>query len=46
MLKKINNVTAEDIQRVTRQYFISKNLCLTIRGPIEENNLEHIENML
>lgn len=47
MLKKIDQVTAEDIQRLARQYFTSKNLCLTIRGPLEEkNNLESIENII
>lgn len=46
ILRKIDKVTPEDIQRVVKQYLTYKNLCLTIRGPIEENGLEHIENML
>lgn len=46
MLRKIDKVTAEDIQRVSRQYFTSKNLCLTISGPIKENSLGHIEDIL
>jgi len=45
-LEKIDGVTVEDIQRVARQYFINKNLYLTIRGPIEENSIERIENIL
>lgn len=44
MLRKIDKVTAENIQRVARQCFTSKNLCLTIRGPIKvEHGVEHIE---
>lgn len=42
-LEKIDEVTTEDIQRVARQIFISKNLYLTMRGSIEGNSLEGSE---
>lgn len=44
--EKIDKVTAEDIQRVARKYFTTKNLCLTIKGPLDENKVEDIEKLL
>lgn len=46
ILGRIDQVTAADIQRVARQYFNSNNLCLTMRGLVEEENTQRIENML
>jgi len=43
--EKIDNVTAEDIQRTARKYFVTKNLLLAIRGPFDENNLSRIEDI-
>lgn len=43
--EKIDKVTAEDIQRVAKKYFTTKNLCLTIKGPLEESALERIEKL-
>lgn len=37
--KRIDNVTAEDIIRVARDYFLSENLYITIKGPLVENIL-------
>lgn len=46
ILKKIDGVTVKEIQRVARQYFINKNLYLTIRGPMEQSSTERLENIL
>lgn len=43
--EKIDKVTDEDIQRVARKYFTTKNLCLTIKGPLDESDLERIEKL-
>lgn len=44
-LRKIDKVTAEDIQRVAKQYFTVDNLYLALRGPIGENRQQYIENL-
>lgn len=44
--ERIDEVTAEDIQRVAKKYFITKNLCLTIKGPLDENDAKSIEKLL
>lgn len=44
--KRIDKVTAEDIQRVARKYFTAENLCLTIKGSLDENNVRNIEKLL
>lgn len=46
ILEKIDGVTAGNIKRVARRYFINKNLYLVMRGPIEKNNVRRIENIL
>ncbi|MBF8249698.1 MAG: hypothetical protein HW400_299 [Candidatus Levybacteria bacterium] len=42
----IDKVTAEDIQRVAKKYFTTENLCLTIKGPLNENDSGKIEKLL
>lgn len=44
--KSIDTVTAEDIRRVAKKYFTIKNLCLAIKGPLEKNDEEKIENLI
>jgi len=43
--KRIDNVTAEDIIRVAREYFFAKNMYVTIKGPMIEN-VRSIEKLL
>jgi len=44
--EKIDKVTAQDIQIVARRYFTKENLCLTIKGPLNESKAEKIEKLL
>lgn len=44
--KRIDEVTAEDIQRVARKYFIPKNLSLTIKGALDKEEVIQIENLM
>lgn len=44
--EEIDKVTSEDIQRVARKYFTTKNLCLTIKGPLEKTEGEKIESLI
>lgn len=44
--KRIDKVTSEDVQRVVNKYFVTENLCLTIKGPLNENDTEKIEKLL
>ncbi len=44
--RRIDAVTAEDIQKVARKYFITKNLCITIKGPMDEKDVKSIEKLL
>lgn len=44
--KRIDEVTAEDIQRVARKYFTTENLRLTIKGPLGESDVASIERLL
>lgn len=44
--KKIDAVSVKDIQRVAKKYFITKNLCITIKGSLDENYSERIEKLL
>lgn len=43
--ERIDKVTAEDVQRVARKYFITENLCLTIKGPLDESKVADIEKL-
>ncbi len=43
---RIDKVTAEDIQRVAKKYFTTKNLCLTVKGHLNQKDKDHIENLL
>jgi len=43
--ERIDKVTAEDIQIVAKKYFVLDNICLTIKGPLDENNAEKIEKL-
>lgn len=43
--KKIDKVTAKDIRRVARKYFTTENLCLTIKGSLNESEAEKIEKL-
>lgn len=43
--EQIDKVNTEDIIRVAREYFSPKNICLTIKGPIDEN-VESIEALI
>lgn len=45
ILKKVDAVTAEDIQRVAKQYLKLDNLCLMARGPLDEKYKDRIENI-
>lgn len=44
--KRIDEVTAEDIQGVARKYFTTKNLCLSIKGPLDEDKVNDIEKLI
>lgn len=44
--ERIDKIAVEDIQRVARKYFITKNLCLTIKGPLDQSDAEKIEKLL
>lgn len=44
--KRIDEVTAEDIQRVARKYFTTKNLCLTITGALNKEEVTQIESLM
>ncbi len=46
MLNRIDKVTAEDVQRVTRLHFLNKNLYLTIRGPLNKDKVKSIEDLI
>lgn len=46
IIKGIDKVTPDDIQRVARKYLTKERLRLVIRGPFEESNLESIEKLL
>lgn len=43
--KRIDEVTSEDIMRFAHQYFSSKNISLTIKGPVDEDR-ESFEKLL
>lgn len=43
--EKIDRVTADDIQRVAKQYLNLENLCLMIRGPLGKGYKEKIESI-
>jgi len=43
IIEKINEVRAEDIQRVASKYFTTQNLRLTIKGPLKQNDFKRIE---
>ncbi len=43
--KRIDRVTAEDIQRVAKEYLTTKNLSLVVKGSLAESYLEHIEEL-
>jgi len=44
--RRIDAVTAEDIQRAAIQYFITKNLYLTVKGPLDEKDDKKLEKLL
>lgn len=44
--RRIDEVTAEDIQRVARKYFTTKNLCLIIKGALDKEEVTQIENLM
>lgn len=44
--RRIDEVTAEDIQRVARKYFTTKNLCLIIKGTLDKEEVTQIENLM
>lgn len=44
--KRIDAVTAEDIQKAANKYFTTKNLRLTIKGPLDEKDIKEIEKLL
>lgn len=43
--EKIDRVTADDIQRVAKQYLNLENLCLMIRGPLDKKYKKSIESI-
>lgn len=43
--KKIDEVIAADIQKAARKYFVLKNLCLMIRGPLDKKYKKSIESI-
>lgn len=43
--KRIDEVTAEDIQRVAKKYLTTKNLYLTIKGHLNKSDAEKIERL-
>ena len=43
---RIDKVTAEDIKRVAIKYFTTKNLALTIKGPLGKSDGEQIESLI
>lgn len=44
--KRIDKVTSEDVQRVANKYFVTENLCLTIKGHLEQSGVEDIERLI
>lgn len=45
IIKKIDKVTPEDIQRVAKKYFTIENLYTIVRGPIKNSAVESIESL-
>ena len=43
--ERIDRITAEDVQNAAKKYFNLENLCLIVRGPLDENRLKPIENI-
>lgn len=43
--ERIDKVASEDIQRIAKKYFTTENLCLTIKGPMNENKVKDIEKL-
>ena len=46
IVEAIDKVTAEDIRRVAKKYFIIENICLTLKGPLGEDKVKDIEKLL